>query len=66
MAELRGLFGTIVPLTEEDMSVENITDSSDNKIVSIYNLQGHRIHSPLHGLNIIRKADDTVRKVIIK
>jgi hypothetical protein len=60
------LFGTIVPLTEEDMSVENITDSSDNKIVSIYNFQGHRIHSPLHGLNIIRKADDTVRKVIIK
>ncbi|MCR5535364.1 MAG: hypothetical protein K6F47_09375 [Bacteroidaceae bacterium] len=45
--------------------IEPITQPSD-KVGQYYNLQGSRIGASLHGLNIVRMKDGSVRKVIIK
>lgn len=41
--------------------------SSDNAVETArYNLNGHKINAPQHGVNIIRMSDGTVKKVVVK
>lgn len=41
--------------------------SSDNAVETArYNINGHKINAPQHGVNIIRMSDGTVKKVVIK
>ena len=39
---------------------------TENDIVNVYDLNGHRITSPQRGVNIVRLKDGTVRKVLVK
>ena len=60
--------GSIVPLTEEDKTVEvkEVESARDKKIVSRYDLQGRQTTKPQGGLNIIRMNDGSVLKVLEK
>ena len=40
--------------------------NTENDIVNVYDLNGHRITSPQRGVNIVRLKDGTVRKVLVK
>ena len=59
--EIWGQFKEIVPLTDEEMAVEQITLQQNVGAPVIYNLKGQRIAAPTKGLNIING-----RKVVIK
>ena len=59
--EFWGQFKEIVPLTDEEMAVEQITLQQNVGAPVIYNLKGQRIATPTKGLNIING-----RKVVIR
>jgi hypothetical protein len=51
--------------TGEDITgIEDVTTNQQATVVAIYNLNGRRIDSPQHGLNILRMSDGTTRKVM--
>ena len=43
-----------------------IDSQQDRTIIGIYNIQGIRLERPQSGLNIIKFADGSIQKVIIK
>ena len=61
-------FGKFVPLTDEEMGVEELTIDNGQLTMSagIYDLNGRRLTKMQRGLNIVRYADGTTRKVMIK
>lgn len=42
------------------------TQTSDNTIKEIHSLNGHKLHSPSKGINIIKMKDGTTKKVLVK
>ena len=54
--------------TNDVDGIEPIVISSDPEAVvtGVYNINGVRLDTPRHGLNIIRYSDGTVRKVFVK
>jgi hypothetical protein len=46
--------------------IEDITVSSNTTAVSYYDIQGRKLSKPQSGLNIVKNADGSVSKVIIK
>ena len=38
----------------------------ENDISTVYNLSGHRIASPKHGINIVRMRNGKTKKVLVK
>lgn len=46
--------------------ITTIQQNVNNKIVAVYDLTGKRISSVKHGVNIVRFADGSVRKVVVK
>lgn len=58
------LFGKITELPSAE--VENINSADSNTMVEVYDVNGTRLASPKEGLNIIRMADGSIRKMIIK
>ena len=59
--EFWGQFKEIVPLTDEEMAIEQVTLQQNVGTPVIYNLKGQRIAAPTKGLNIINGL-----KVVIK
>lgn len=62
-------FGKIVALTEEEVDgIKDLRDSKGFKDLKDYwhSLDGRRLPAPQRGLNIIRHADGTARKVLMK
>ena len=62
-------FKTIVALTEEDPNPTGVhsLNTGDKFIpVEIYTMDGYRISTPRHGLNIIRINDGTIKKMMAK
>ena len=43
-----------------DANVDNVVETAR------YNLNGHKINAPQHGVNIIRMSDGSVKKVVVK
>ncbi|MBR3399520.1 MAG: hypothetical protein IKH08_07055, partial [Prevotella sp.] len=43
-----------------DANIDNVVETAR------YNLNGHKINAPQHGVNIIRMSDGSVKKVVIK
>lgn len=61
-------FGNIVALTDDDPKVTSIHSYSKDDIspVNTYTLDGKRVQTPQHGINIIRMSDGTTKKVLMK
>ena len=55
-------FKEVVPLTEQEMSVEGI--KVDDQTSEWYQLDGRKSFGPKRGLNIIRMKDGTTKKVL--
>ncbi|MCR5159614.1 MAG: hypothetical protein K6D37_10885, partial [Prevotella sp.] len=52
---------------EEYMTgVESVSNASDARIEGYYSLDGKRLSSPQRGVNLIRRADGTTGKVVIR
>ena len=62
-------FGSIVALADEETAIMDIEDGQGamgNTAGMIYDLNGKQLALPNNGVNIIRSADGTTRKVLIK
>lgn len=46
--------------------IETINGSGQNEVKDMFDVSGRRISTPVKGINIIRKADGTVSKVLVK
>ena len=60
-------FGTIVGLTGDNIrEINNEQLTIDNKVIAIYDLNGHKLATPQKGINIIHHSDGSSKKVLIK
>ena len=57
-------FGTIVPLTDEETSIESVT--TEKKAESFFTLDGKAVDSPQKGVNIIRMENGKTKKVYVR
>lgn len=64
--EVWGKFGTIVPLTDEEITngIENVI--ADDNTCQMYTSDGKPVETLQKGVNIIRKSDGTTKKVYVK
>jgi hypothetical protein len=61
-------FGNIVALTDDDPKPTGIhlIESTEKYPTTVYNLNGQYISQPKKGLNILKKNDGTIKKVIVR
>ena len=67
--KLRGGTPTLLAVSmksSETTGIMNITTESNSTIVGIYTIDGLRLTAPVKGINIIKYADGTFKKVYIK
>ena len=57
---------TIEPLTPTDPDVISITPSLSKGEEAVYNISGLRLNKVQKGINILRAADGSIRKVLVK
>ena len=55
-----------VRLYNPSESIEEILVDGDAVPVEYYDIMGHRIDGPCHGINIVKMSDGTARKVFVK
>ena len=59
--------GTVLPLESFDAATGiNAVENFSSKTVETFDLQGRRIGKAQEGINIIRNADGTTKKVLTK
>ena len=58
-------FGNIVALTDEETGITTI-DNGQQKAYIVYDMNGRKYTQMQRGVNIIRSADGTTRKVLVK
>ena len=51
---------------DKNATVLKTVETDDNRMTDIYSLSGNRIAQPNHRLNIIKKNDGTMKKVLMK
>ena len=51
--------------TEEYLDIESV-ETTDSKEVARYSIDGKLLSAPVKGINIVKYADGTTRKVIVK
>lgn len=56
---------TIVPLNDNELTVGKLT-VNNHADIDCHTISGYRVSNPQSGLNIIRKSDGTVKKVMVK
>ena len=63
------LFGKIVALSDDDPSptgIRTLKEDNSGYPVGIYSLDGKPLQNEQRGINIIRKSDGSIKKVMIK
>jgi len=53
-------------LLGETLAVSAVRDQRSSEAVARYSLDGMQLSAPQHGINIVRMADGSVRKVVVK